>query len=328
MQRIGIMGAGAWGSALAIAAARAGRAVILQGRDPQAMRAMAEQRENRRRLPGVRLPEAVEPTGEIERLGDCEAILLVVPAQVLRAALDTLAPHLPTETPLVICAKGIERSSGALMSEIVSERFSKQPQAVLSGPTFATEVGRGLPTAVSLASRDPALADDLVAALGSRTFRPYSADDPIGIEIGGAVKNVVAIACGIVTGRELGENARASLITRGLAEITRLALAKGGRAQSLMGLGGLGDLTLSCTSTQSRNYAHGLALGRRQDAPAGDDKPLTEGVATAAAVVALARRLGIEMPICEAVNAVLHGGETIEEAIELLLSRPFKAELS
>jgi glycerol-3-phosphate dehydrogenase (NAD(P)+) len=231
-------------------------------------------------------------------------------------------------TPIVICAKGIELNSGALMSEVVGETLPGRPVAVLSGPTFAAEVARGLPTAVTIASADRPVAADLVETLGSQTFRPYASDDVIGAEIGGAVKNVIAIACGITEGHQLGENARAALITRGLAEITRLCVAKGGRAETMAGLSGLGDLTLTCTSRTSRNYALGIDLGR--GAKLADilarRRTVVEGVATAAAVTKLAARLGVEMPIANAVADVLHRGTDIDATIAALLARRFRAE--
>jgi len=230
--------------------------------------------------------------------------------------------------PVVICAKGIEIKTGALLTEVVAEVLPQAPRAVLSGPTFAAEVARGLPTAVTLACADAALGARLVAALGSRALRPYLADDPVGAEIGGAVKNVLAIACGIVIGRGLGENARAAIVTRGLAEMMRLAEAKGGRAATLMGLSGLGDLTLTCTSAQSRNFSLGLALGGGQSLAAvqAGRRSVAEGVSSAPATVALAARLGIEMPIAAAVDAILHRAAAIDAVIEGLLSRPFRSE--
>ncbi len=231
--------------------------------------------------------------------------------------------------PAVICAKGIERQTGALMSEVAAEALPGGPLAVLSGPTFAAEVARGLPTAVTLACADGDLGALLMAALGSRRFRPYLSDDLVGAQIGGAVKNVIAIACGIVTGRGLGDNARAALITRGLAEMVRLAMAKGAQPETMMGLSGLGDLTLTCNSQQSRNMSLGVALGRGEalaDILAAR-RSIAEGVSTAPSVVALAGRLGVEMPICEAVDRVLHHNADIDATIEALLARPFKAEM-
>ena len=255
-------------------------------------------------------------------------MLLAVPAQHLRAIGAALAAAAPAQVPVVVCAKGIEVATGALMTEIVAATLLGWPCAVLSGPTFAAEVARGLPTAVTLACADATLGRSLIDALGSRTLRPYLADDPVGAEIGGAVKNVLAIACGIVIGRGLGDNARAALITRGLAEIVRLARAKGGRAETLMGLSGLGDLTLTCTSLQSRNYTLGVALGEGQALAAilAGRRSVAEGVTSAPATLALAQRLGIDMPIAAAVDAILHRGAAIDAVIEALLARPFRSE--
>jgi glycerol-3-phosphate dehydrogenase (NAD(P)+) len=228
----------------------------------------------------------------------------------------------------VLCAKGIETGSGALISEIAAAALPQSPLAALSGPTFAGEVARGLPTAVTLATGDAELGGRLIAALGTRSFRPYLAPDIVGAEIGGAVKNVLAIACGIVAGRRLGDNARAALITRGLAEMMRLAVAKGGRAETLMGLSGLGDLTLTCTGLQSRNHSLGVALGEGKSLAAVLEgrRSIAEGVASAGAVSALAQRLGVEMPIVAAVDAILNQGAAIDETIAALLGRPFRSE--
>ncbi len=328
MQHLGIIGAGSWGTALAVACRRAGRRVTLWGRDAEAMAAMAEQRENRRYLPDITLEPEIQVTAEPGDLAAAEACLLVVPAQALRATAAMLAPVLPQRLPVVLCAKGIEQHSGLLMTEVAAEALPGHPLAVLSGPTFAAEVARGLPTAVTLATTERALAEVLAGAIGGRSFRPYVSDDPLGAEIGGAVKNVLAIACGIVAGRRLGDNAGAALITRGLAEMTRLCLARGGKAETMMGLAGLGDLTLTCTARQSRNFTFGLALGEGQspDAALDASRGVVEGRFSAAAVLAMAGRLGIEMPICSAVDQVVNQGADLAETIEGLLARPFKAE--
>lgn len=325
---IGIVGGGAWGTALAQAAARAGRDALLWARRPSVVEEINGAGANSRYLPGVELAPAVRATGDLSRLEEADAVLLVAPAQHLRQACRDLAPHLKAGAPAVICAKGIEIGSGALLSEVVAAELPRSPAAVLSGPTFAAEVARGLPAAVTVACADPALGGALAAALGSRTFRPYWSDDLVGTQIGGAVKNVLAIACGIVEGRRLGENARAALITRGLAEIGRLGMALGARRDTLMGLSGLGDLTLTCTSLQSRNTSLGVALGegRRLEEVLAGRHTVAEGVTTAAAVVGLAGRLGVEMPISAAVDAVLRRNADIDEMVEALMARPFKAE--
>lgn len=330
MNRIGVIGAGAWGTALAVTALRAGREVGLWAREPEVARAITERHENPDYLPGVpldpRLSASAEPTVALR----ADAVFLVVPAQFLRTTCAMLAPHWPRGVPAVICAKGIERESGALMSEIAAQTLPKgTPIAVLSGPTFAAEVARGQPTAVTLASEDPVLGERLVAAIGTRTFRPYRSPDVVGAEIGGAVKNVLAVACGVVDGRGLGDNARAALITRGLTEITRLGVAKGGLPETFMGLSGMGDLILTATSMQSRNFSLGYALGQGESLAAvlAGRKAVTEGVFTAAAVVALAAKLDVDMPLCAAVDQLLNHGADLDTVINGLLARPFRSEL-
>ncbi len=328
MQRIGIVGAGAWGTALSWVARRAGRDVILWAHRAATAETINLRHANPDYLPGVAIDAMVRATSDLAAAADCEALLLVVPAQVVREIGAALAPALRPAVPVVICSKGIEQKSGALMSEVVADVLPGRPIAVLSGPTFAIEVARGLPTAVTLACGDAATAEAFGAALGGAHFRPYRSDDVIGTEIGGAIKNVMAIACGVTDGRGLGENGRAALITRGLAEMTRLCLAKGGRAETMMGLGGIGDLVLTCTSEKSRNYTLGRALGRgdKRDALMKGRLTVAEGVFSAPAATALAGRLGIEMPIVAAVDAILNRGADIDEVIEGLLSRPFRDE--
>jgi len=328
MQRIGIVGGGAWGTALAVTARRAGREIVLWAREAEVVTAINRRHENPLFLPDIAIDPAIVATGDIAAAASADAVLLVVPAQHLRAVAGAIAPTLRPGAAVVICAKGVEEASGALMSEVAAAALSGARLAVLSGPTFAGEVARGLPTAVTLATVDQALGGALIAALGTRSFRPYLSADVVGAEIGGAVKNVLAIACGIVAGRRLGDNARAALITRGLAEMVRLAHAKGGRAETLMGLSGLGDLTLTCTALQSRNHSLGFALGEGAvlDEILGRRRSVAEGVSSAAAVAALARRLGLDMPIVAAVDAILHQGADIDETIASLLARPFRGE--
>ncbi|HYG86352.1 MAG TPA: NAD(P)H-dependent glycerol-3-phosphate dehydrogenase [Azospirillum sp.] len=326
---IGVVGGGAWGTALALAALRAGRSTLLWAREPAVVDAINTAHENRDYLPGVTLPAELMATADLAEVGACDAVLLVTPAQHLRSVCAKLAPHLRPGAPAVICAKGIEIETQALMYDAVEAALPPgTPVAILSGPTFAAEVARGLPTAVTLACRDAAVGTKLVEALGSLTFRPYLTDDVIGAQVGGAVKNVLAIACGVVAGRKFGDNARAALITRGLAEITRLALRLGARPETLMGLSGLGDLTLTCSSLQSRNMSLGVALGegRTLDEVLGERRSVAEGVYTARAVVALAGRLGVEMPICAAVDAILNRGASVDDTVQGLLSRPFREE--
>ncbi len=308
---------------------RAGRRVTLWAHEAEVVDAINGDHENPVFLPGVVLDAAIAATGDLAELASgADAVLLVTPAQFLRATAERLAPALAADLPLVICAKGIEQGTSAAMSEVVAETLPGRPIAMLAGPTFAAEVARDLPTAVTLACADAAAGEALVAALGTAHFRPYLSDDVIGAEIGGAVKNVLAIACGIAHGRAFGDNARAALITRGLAEMTRLAVAKGGRRETMMGLAGLGDLTLTCTSRQSRNYSLGEALGEGEqlDDILASRRSVAEGVFSAEAVVALGKKLGVEMPIAEAVDSVLNRGGTVDAAITGLLTRPFRAE--
>jgi glycerol-3-phosphate dehydrogenase (NAD(P)+) len=329
MSRLAVIGGGAWGTALALAARRAGSETVLWARDPAVAAAINRRHQNPDFLPGVRLDPAILATGDLDAAAEgAEGALVVVPAQYVRGVMERLAGALAPGTRVLLCAKGIETGSLKTMTELAGEILADSPLAVLSGPSFAAEVARDLPTAVTIASRDPATARFFVAALASPRFRPYLSQDPVGAEIGGAVKNVLAIACGIVAGRGLGDNARAAMITRGLAEMIRLGVAKGARAETFSGLSGLGDLVLSCSTSQSRNHALGLALGRGEslDQALAACRGVVEGVATAAALVRLAGRLGIEMPIAEAVAAVLHRGADIDATIGRLLSRPHRAE--
>jgi glycerol-3-phosphate dehydrogenase (NAD(P)+) len=329
MQRVTVVGAGAWGTALAAVIRATGRTVTLWAREAEVAAAINAGHENEAFLPGIALDPEIRATPDLAAAQrGAMLVVLATPAQFVRDTARRLAPEIAPAVPVLLAAKGIEQASGALMTEVLVEALPGAPVAVLSGPTFAAEVARGLPTAVTVASADPALAERIAQRLGSARFRPYVSADPVGVEIGGAVKNVIAIACGIVSGRGLGENARAALITRGLAEIVRLALAKGGRRETLMGLAGLGDLTLTCNALQSRNFSLGAALGAGKSLSGvlAERRSVAEGVATAPAVVALARRLGIDMPIAEAVDAILHRGAAIDEAIRALLARPFKPE--
>ncbi len=329
MRRLAIIGSGAWGTALAIVARRAGSNPVLWARDQDIVEAINRNHANPLFLPGISLDPAIAATSDIgAATAGADAALLVVPAQYLRGVLTASRERFPPGLPLLHCAKGIETGSLAMMSEIGVEILPTSPFAVLSGPTFAAEVARDLPAAVTIAGHDTGLAQGFGAALGSVRFRPYLSSDPIGAEIGGAVKNVLAIACGIILGRGLGDNARAALITRGLAEMVRLGEAKGGSAETFRGLSGLGDLVLTCTALQSRNHSLGLALGRGESlrAALAARRSVVEGVATAAAVIALARRLGVEMPISEAVDAVLHRGISIDAISEGLLRRPYRSE--
>lgn len=324
----GVIGAGAWGTALAQVCARAGLQVTLQAREAEVVASINDAHENALFLPGVTLEPAIHAAAEMGALAACDLILAVAPAQHLRSALGALAPHLKPGVPVVLCAKGVEQGSLKLMTEVAAETIPGAPIAVLSGPSFAGEVARGLPTAVTLACDDESLARAIAHAIATPTFRPYVAGDMIGAEAGGAVKNVLAIACGVVEGKGLGRSAHASVITRGFAELTRFAVALGARAETLNGLCGLGDLVLTCSSPQSRNMSVGLALGQGltlEQALAGK-LSVAEGVASAPAVRALARKLGVEVPICEAVAAILDGELAVDAAIAALLARPLKSE--
>lgn len=325
LQTIGIVGAGAWGTALAINAARAGRNVKLWGRDAEAIAAMVSARINARYLPEIRLDHAIELTADLKKIRDADALLLTVPAQTLSVVIEKLPAGVQ---PLVICAKGLERSSDRRLSEILQAALPGRSVAALSGPNFAREVALGLPAAATLASTDEPLGRDLAAAMSHDSFRLYWTDDLIGVEIGGAVKNVLAIAAGMVMGRGLGENAKAALITRGLAELTRLGQALGARPETLMGLSGLGDLLLTAGSLTSRNMAFGHKIGKGADAAGLQREPgkLVEGAHTAKALVRLADRHGLDMPVCRAVNVVLDGQCGLDQAIEALMTRPLKAE--
>ena len=333
MKRISVIGAGAWGTALSLVACRSaqvdGRNVSLWAREAAVAREINASHRNEVYLPRVRLDEKIRATDDLEEaLEGAEMVLFTAPAQHVRRISKDMAPYLSEGVPIVICAKGIEQESGALMTEVLAETLPGATVAVLSGPTFAAEVARSQPTAVTLAVADRKLGQAVASALGGRAFRPYLASDLIGVQIGGAVKNVVAIACGIVGGRGLGNNARAALITRGLAEMVRLGVAKGGKAETLMGLSGLGDLTLTCNGPQSRNMSLGTALGQGEslDAILANRRSVAEGVWTAASIVALAAKLEVDMPISAAIDAILHHGARIEDTIEDLLARPLKAE--
>ncbi len=325
---VGVIGAGAWGTALAQVAARAGLEALVWAREPEAVTAINDARENALFLPGVRIEDGVRATGDLADLAACDLILAVPPAQFARATLTTFAPHAREGLPVALCSKGIEKGSLKLMTQVLAETLPHARPAVLSGPSFAGEVARGLPTAVTLACPDAALGEEIARALAAPGFRPYLTDDMVGAEAGGAVKNVLAIACGIVEGRGLGRSAHAALITRGFAELTRLAVALGARAETLAGLCGLGDLVLTCSSPQSRNMSVGLALGGGEtlDQALSGKLSVAEGVASAPAVRELSARLGVETPICEAVAQVLAGERDVDEAIGGLLSRPLRAE--
>jgi glycerol-3-phosphate dehydrogenase (NAD(P)+) len=325
---VGIVGAGAWGTALAEVCGRRDLGVTIWARELEVVDSINSSRANPLFLPGVTLDEDVAATANVKDLAACDIILAVSPAQHMRAALSELGPELGEGQPVVLCAKGIEQGSLKLMTQVLAETAPQAAAAVLSGPSFAGEVARGLPTAVTLACADEQLGEALARALATPAFRPYWAADLIGAEAGGAVKNVLAIACGIVEGRGLGRSAHAALVTRGFAELTRLAVALGGDARTVAGLCGLGDLVLTCSSSQSRNMSLGIALGRGESLQTALDgkRTVAEGALSAPAVRQLARKLDVEAPICEAVAAVLAGEQELGEAIEGLLARPLRGE--
>jgi glycerol-3-phosphate dehydrogenase (NAD(P)+) len=322
LQTVSVIGAGAWGTALAGVAARAGRDVTLYARSPESAAEIAATRANPK-LSGVRLDANVKVTNDLALAAAADLILIATPAQNLREAVTALAPHLAKATPIIACAKGIERGTHKFMTEVIAESAPQATPAILSGPSFALDVARGLPTAVTLAAKEESLASALVQALGSSTFRPYHTSDVRGVEIGGAAKNVLAIAAGIVVGRKFGASAQAALTTRGFSELVRLGRACGARSETMAGLSGLGDLILTCSSPQSRNFALGMALGRGEQRPR--DK-LAEGEFTAPVLIELAASQNIDMPVSNAVASILSGAATIDEAVESLLTRPFKAE--
>ncbi len=327
-QSVGIIGAGAWGTALAQSLRLAGRDVVLWAYEFETVDEINSNHSNRVYLPGVELNPAIRATGKLSEAAACDVILLVVPSPFVRQVAADMAAHVGGGKPVVICTKGFEETTGQLMSDLVAKVLPEATPAVLSGPSFAHEVARNLPAALTLACEDQTLGLALIQALGHKTFRLYWTDDMIGTQIGGAVKNVLAIAAGIVDGRRFGANAHAAITTRGFAELARFGLKMGARLETLTGLSGLGDLILTCSNPQSRNMSLGQALGQGKslDAVLGARKSVSEGVHSVTSVIALSERLGVEMPICKAVHAIVTGKANIDEAIEAVLSRPFRPE--
>jgi len=325
INRIAVLGGGAWGTALAQTCARAGRSVTLWEHEPGNAGSLETKRESLF-LPRVRLDDSIKVTRDLAAAARADAILLVVPAQAMRAVCMALAKFLTAPTPLIACAKGIEHGSHKFMTEIIAECAPKAVPAILSGPSFAADVARGLPTAVTLAAADGQLAGELAQAIASASFRPYHSTDVRGVEIGGAAKNVLAIAAGIVTGRGLGASAAAALTTRGFAELVRFGKAYGAKPETMTGLSGLGDLILTCSSPQSRNFSFGVALGKGEKPDGAAHGKLAEGAFTAPALLEMAREKKIEMPISAAVAAVLAEKLSVDAAIESLLTRPIKSE--
>ncbi len=325
IQRIAVLGGGAWGTALALTCARAGRDVTLWEFDAANAEHLASKRESRF-LPGVRLDDGIKVTRALAEASRSDAILLVVPAQAMRSVIKSLAQTMAAATPLIACAKGIEHGTHKFMTEIIAECAPKAMPAILSGPSFAADVARGLPTAVTIAAPDATIAQALAHAINSGTFRPYHSTDMRGVELGGATKNVLAIAAGIVTGRGLGASALAAMTTRGFAELVRFGKAFGARTETMMGLSGLGDLILTCGTPQSRNFSCGVALGKGEKPDSAAHGKLAEGVFTAPVLLEMAREKNVEMPISAAVAAVLAEKLNVDEAIESLLTRPLKSE--
>jgi glycerol-3-phosphate dehydrogenase (NAD(P)+) len=325
IETVGVIGGGAWGTALAQVAASGGRETLLWAREPEVVEGINRRHENGLFLAGIPLRPQIRATGDLAELCGCDALLVVTPAQHTRAVLASLRLG---GNPLILCAKGMEESTTKLMHDVAREEQPDSPIAVLSGPTFAHEVAAGLPAAVTLAVDDESVGEAIRARLARAAFRPYLSDDVIGAEIGGAVKNVLAIACGVVEGRGLGQNARSALISRGFAEMTRFGLARGARAETLAGLSGLGDLVLTCSSTSSRNFSLGKGLGQGRAAAdlLADRRTVAEGAYTAPVLQRAAAAVGVDMPIVDAVCALLCGEASVEEILERLLSRPLRAE--
>ena len=327
--KVSVIGGGAWGTALAMAAKRAGSDVCIHARETEVVEAINTNHVNNIYLPGHSLDPTIRAVSNpIEAINDAQIVLLVTPAQHLRALMKTLKTTLTSKHAIVICSKGIEQNTSALLSEIVHDVCPALSPMILSGPTFAADVANQLPTAVTLATTDPSKGEAVSRAIGTPYFRIYLSNDIIGAQIGGAVKNVLAIACGIVEGRSMGNNARAALITRGLAEIVRMGKALGAKPETLMGLSGLGDLTLTCSAIQSRNFSLGMALGKGRylKEVLGERTSIAEGVFSASSVVDLAERLGVEVPICRSVDNILNQGADINQEVMNLLNRSFKAE--
>lgn len=328
MKKIGIIGGGAWGTALAQTQAVNGNAALLWAREEDVVSSINSSHENKSFLPGITLHDNLRATASLGDVAKSDILLLVPPAQHLRATLESLKASIDENTPVVICAKGVEINTGVLMSQVAEDVLPNAKIAILSGPTFAAEIARGLPSAVTLAMKDKTESEKLAADLSSRALRMYAADDIIGAQIGGAVKNVIAIACGVIEGKKLGDSARAALVTRGLAEMARLGAAMGAKRETLMGMCGVGDMILTCSSMQSRNFSLGVALGqgRALEDVLGERNSVTEGVHTAKALAVMAKNHAVEMPISQSLNACLSEGANIEDMIERMLDRPVKSE--
>ncbi len=328
MATVGVIGAGAWGTALALVAHRAGSQTMIWGREPEVIENIAKKGENPTRLPGVKFDPMIVSTMDLEEACQANILVVAVPAQYLREVTTAMAPFVPDDSYVVIASKGVEVDSRMLMSEVASQTLPHRPIGILSGPSFADEVANGLPTAVALAAGDLIKSNWLARSFNSKHFRIYPTDDVVGVQIGGALKNVLAIAAGIVEGRKLGNNAHAALVARGLAELTRLAVAKGGRVETLGGLSGIGDICLTCYNDKSRNMRFGkiIGMGKSVQQAIEETEHLTEGVATSKVVMAMAEELAVDLPVCSAVNDILNKGLDVDIVIEDLLSRPIRTE--
>jgi glycerol-3-phosphate dehydrogenase (NAD(P)+) len=330
MAKIGIIGAGAWGTALAQTMANEERPILLWAREREVVESVNARHENALFLPGIKLHRSIAATDSLSATSGCDLLLIVTPAQHVRATLIGLKGEIAQGLPVVICAKGIEMKTGLLLSQVADEETPNATLAVLTGPTFASEIARGLPSAVTIAAKDKETAERIRDAVASKTLRPYATDDLLGAQIGGAVKNVIAIAAGIISGKKLGDSARAALITRGLAEMGRLASAMGAKRETLMGMCGVGDMVLTCSSMQSRNYSLGAQLGEGRPLKEilSERNSVTEGVHTAEALGTMAKKHAVEMPICDGVYQCLSESADIAAVIEALLDRPLKKETS
>lgn len=319
-KKIAVVGAGAWGTALALVAEKAGNKVTLIARDAKRAAVLKKEKINKRDLPSVKLPAGITVTDDIAKIKEASIVIIATPAQFVGKTIEILAKHLSLKHVLILAAKGFEQKSGKMLIDIIKQKAPNNPLAILSGPSFAIDVARGKPTAITIAAASLALAQDLCKAFQTKTFRPYPSSDLIGVHVGGSIKNVLAIACGVAHGLKLGENAKASLLTRGLAEMTRLAVKMGSRPETLYGLSGLGDLVLTSTSMESRNFSLGVALGAGKALP----KKLAEGLYTAEAIYHLSKKLNVPMPISEAVYAILYKNKKPQQCVVELLSRPLQ----
>jgi len=330
MKTIGVIGAGAWGTALAQMLSAGGRDVVIWAREPEVVESINNKHENTTYLPSIELDSKLRATESLEETAKRDVLLLVTPAQHIRSTLQSILPNITADTALVICAKGIELDSGLLLSQVCAEVAPEATIAVMTGPTFASEIAMGLPGAVTIGIENEKVGAELQDLFGVKGFRPYVTEDIIGVQLGGAIKNVIAIACGVVYGRQLGESARAALLTRGVAEIARLGVAMGAKKQTLLGMCGIGDLMLTASSMQSRNFSLGAALGegKSMESILSQRNAVTEGVHTAQSTLDLAKKYAVDMPITEAVYKCLHENLPIEEAIEQMLNRPFKYNIT